>query len=157
MKIVLLTVGKTTAKNIVSGIEMYTERIRHYVPFELVSIPDLKSTAALSADQQKVREGQGIIAALNPGDRVVLLDERGEMLTSRKFAQRIQQRMSAGVKRLVFVVGCPYVLSEEVYARADARLSLSAMTFPHDLVRLLFIEQLYRAMTILKGEKYHHD
>ncbi|ROT10940.1 23S rRNA (pseudouridine(1915)-N(3))-methyltransferase RlmH [Muribaculaceae bacterium Isolate-104 (HZI)] len=157
MKIVLLTVGKTTAKNIVSGIEMYTERIRHYVPFELVSIPDLKSTAALSADQQKVREGQGIIAALNPGDRVVLLDERGEMLTSRKFAQRIQQRMSAGVKRLVFVVGGPYGFSEEVYARADARLSLSAMTFPHDLVRLLFIEQLYRAMTILKGEKYHHD
>ena len=157
MKIVLLTVGKTTAKNIVSGIEMYTERIRHYVPFELVSIPDLKSTAALSADQHKVREGQGIIAALNPGDRVVLLDERGEMLTSRKFAQRIQQRMSAGVKRLVFVVGGPYGFSEEVYARADARLSLSAMTFPHDLVRLLFIEQLYRAMTILKGEKYHHD
>ncbi len=157
MKIVLLTVGKTTAKNIVSGIEMYTERIRHYVPFELVSIPDLKSTAALSADQQKVREGQGIIAALNPGDRVVLLDERGEMLTSRKFAQRIQQRMSAGVKRLVFVVGGPYGFSEDVYARADARLSLSAMTFPHDLVRLLFIEQLYRAMTILKGEKYHHD
>ncbi len=157
MKIVLLTVGKTTAKNIVSGIEMYTERIRHYVPFELVSIPDLKSTAALSADQQKVREGQGIIAALNPGDRVVLLDERGDMLTSRKFAQRIQQRMSAGVKRLVFVVGGPYGFSEEVYARADARLSLSAMTFPHDLVRLLFIEQLYRAMTILKGEKYHHD
>ena len=157
MKIVLLTVGKTTAKNIVSGIEMYTERIRHYVPFELVSIPDLKSTAALSADQQKVREGQGIIAALNPGDRVVLLDERGEMLTSRKFAQRIQQRMSAGVKRLVFVVGGPYGFSEEVYARAEARLSLSAMTFPHDLVRLLFIEQLYRAMTILKGEKYHHD
>ena len=157
MKIVLLTVGKTTAKNIVSGIEMYTERIRHYVPFELVSIPDLKSTAALSADQQKVREGQGIIAALNPGDRVVLLDERGEMLTSRKFAQRIQQRMSAGVKRLVFVVGGPYGFSEEVYARADARLSLSAMTFPHDLVRLLFIEQLYRAMTILKGEKYQHD
>lgn len=157
MKIVLLTVGKTTAKNIVSGIEMYTERIRHYVPFELVSIPDLKSTAALSADQQKVREGQGIIAALNPGDRVVLLDERGEMLTSRKFAQRFQQRMSAGVKRLVFVVGGPYGFSEEVYARADARLSLSAMTFPHDLVRLLFIEQLYRAMTILKGEKYHHD
>ena len=157
MKIVLLTVGKTTAKNIVSGIEMYTERIRHYVPFELVSIPDLKSTAALSADQQKVREGQGIIAALNPGDRVVLLDERGEMLTSRKFAQRIQQRMSAGVKRLVFVVGGPYGFSEEVYARADARLSLSAMTFPHDRVRLLFIEQLYRAMTRLKGEKYHHD
>ncbi len=157
MKIVLLTVGKTTAKNIVSGIEMYTERIRHYVPFELVSIPDLKSTAALSADQQKVREGQGIITALSPGDRVVLLDERGEMLTSRKFAQRIQQRMSAGVKRLVFVVGGPYGFSEEVYARADARLSLSAMTFPHDLVRLLFIEQLYRAMTILKGEKYHHD
>jgi len=157
MKIVLLTVGKTTAKNIVSGIEMYTERIRHYVPFELVSIPDLKSTAALSADQQKVREGQGIITALNPGDRVVLLDERGEMLTSRKFSQRFQQRMSAGVKRLVFVVGGPYGFSEEVYARADARLSLSAMTFPHDLVRLLFIEQLYRAMTILKGEKYHHD
>ena len=157
MKIVLLTVGKTTAKNIVSGIEMYTERIRHYVPFELVSIPDLKSTAALSADQQKVREGQGIITALNPGDRVVLLDERGEMLTSRQFAQRFQQRMSAGVKRLVFVVGGPYGFSEEVYARADARLSLSAMTFPHDLVRLLFIEQLYRAMTILKGEKYHHD
>ena len=103
MKIVLLTVGKTTAKNIVSGIEMYTERIRHYVPFELVSIPDLKSTAALSADQQKVREGQGIITALNPGDRVVLLDERGEMLTSRKFAQRFQQRMSAGVKRLVLL------------------------------------------------------
>lgn len=157
MKIILLTVGKTTARNIIEGIEMYTARLRHYVPFEMVSIPDLKSTAALSADQQKTKEGQAILAALVPGDKVVLLDERGDMFTSRKFAQSIQQSMSAGVRRLVFVVGGPYGFSQEVYSRADAKLSLSAMTFPHDLVRLLFVEQLYRAMTILRGEKYHHD
>lgn len=157
MKIVLLTVGKTSAKNIAAGIDMYVGRLSHYVGFEMVCVPDLKSTSSLSPGQQKVREGQGILGNLAAGDRVVLLDERGDMLSSRDFARRVEQSMLAGVRRLVFVVGGPYGFSPEVYARADAKVSLSAMTFPHDLVRLVFVEQLYRAMTILRGEKYHHD
>lgn len=157
MKIVLLAVGKTSAKNIASGIELYLDRLKHYLPAEIVCLPDLKSTSALSTDQQKQREGQAILNFFVPGDKVVLLDERGEMLTSRKFAESIERSMLSGAKRLVYVVGGPYGFSHEVYTRADAKLSLSAMTFPHDLVRLLFVEQLYRAMTILRGEKYHHD
>lgn len=157
MKIVLLTVGKTTASHVTSGISMYLERLGHYVPTEMICLPDLKGAGSMSAEQQKVREGASIIGALQPGDRVVLLDERGELLTSRKFARSIEQVMLAGVKRLVYVVGGPYGFSQDVYDRADAKLSLSPMTFPHDLVRLLFVEQLYRAMTILRGEKYHHD
>ncbi|MDE6264769.1 MAG: 23S rRNA (pseudouridine(1915)-N(3))-methyltransferase RlmH [Paramuribaculum sp.] len=157
MKIVLLAVGKTSVKNIASGIELYLDRLKHYLPAEIVCLPDLKSTSALSTDQQKQREGQAILNFFVPGDKVVLLDERGEMLTSRKFAESIERSMLSGAKRLVYVVGGPYGFSQEVYARADAKLSLSAMTFPHDLVRLLFVEQLYRAMTILRGEKYHHD
>lgn len=157
MKIVLLAVGKTSAKNIASGIELYLDRLKHYLPAEIVCLPDLKSTSALSTDQQKQREGQAILNFFVPGDKVVLLDERGEMLTSRKFAESIERSMLSGAKRLVYVVGGPYGFSSDVYARADAKLSLSAMTFPHDLVRLLFVEQLYRAMTILRGEKYHHD
>ncbi len=157
MKIVLLTVGKTSAKNISSGIDLYLDRLKHYIPAEIMCLPDLKSTSSLSIDQQKQREGQAILGFFTQGDKVVLLDEKGEMLSSRKFADSIEKSMLSGVKRLVYVVGGPYGFSADVYARADAKLSLSAMTFPHDLVRLLFVEQLYRAMTILRGEKYHHD
>ncbi|MDE6651508.1 MAG: 23S rRNA (pseudouridine(1915)-N(3))-methyltransferase RlmH [Paramuribaculum sp.] len=157
MKIVLLTVGKTSSKYCNTGIEMYLERLKHYTSAELVYLPDLKSTSSLSIDQQKQKEGQLILNYFTQGDKVVLLDERGDSLTSRKFADSIERAALAGVKRVVYVVGGAYGFSQEVYERADAKLSLSAMTFPHDLVRLIFIEQLYRAMTILKGEKYHHD
>lgn len=157
MKIVLLTVGKTSAKNIASGIELYLDRLKHYLPVEIVCLPDLKSAPSMSTDQQKQREGQAILNFFVSGDKVVLLDEKGEVLTSREFAESIERSMLSGVKRLVYVVGGPYGFSPDVYARTDAKLSLSAMTFPHDLVRLLFVEQLYRAMTILRGEKYHHD
>ena len=157
MKIVLLTVGKTSSKNCNAGIEMYLNRLKHYISAEVVYLPDLKSTSSLSTEQQKQKEGQLILNYFTQGDKVVLLDERGETLSSRKFADSIERAVLAGVKRLVYVVGGAYGFSQDVYERADAKLSLSAMTFPHDLVRLIFVEQLYRAMTILRGEKYHHD
>lgn len=157
MKIVLLTIGKTSSKIFSGGIDMYLERLKHYISAEIACLPDVKGASSLSVDQQKQREGQQILSYFTQGDKVVLLDEKGESLSSRKFADSIEKSVIAGVKRLVYVVGGPYGFSPEVYERADAKLSLSAMTFPHDLVRLIFIEQLYRALTILKGEKYHHD
>lgn len=157
MKITLLTIGKTTQKNIDELIRMYAARVSHYVDFSVESIPDLRSTRGLTELQQKIREGEMILAALKPSDRVVLLDEKGREFTSREFSQEIQKRMSAADKRLVFVVGGPYGFSDSVYGRADALMSLSRMTFPHELVRVFFVEQIYRAMTILRGEPYHHD
>ncbi|MBO4943834.1 MAG: 23S rRNA (pseudouridine(1915)-N(3))-methyltransferase RlmH [Muribaculaceae bacterium] len=157
MKITLLTIGKTTQKNIDELIRMYAARVSHYVDFSVESIPDLRSTRGLTELQQKMREGEMILAALKPSDRVVLLDEKGREFTSREFSQEIQKRMSAADKRLVFVVGGPYGFSDSVYGRADALMSLSRMTFPHELVRVFFVEQIYRAMTILRGEPYHHD
>lgn len=157
MKIEIMAVGKTQSRYLAEGVNVYVDRIRHYVPFELNVLPDLKSTRSLSEDQQKELEGRQMLAAFQPGDVVVLLDERGRELTSREFAAMIGKRMSSGLKRLVFVIGGPYGFSETVYARADARLSLSRMTFSHEMVRLFFTEQIYRAMTILRGEPYHHD
>ena len=155
MKIALIAIGKTADKNIAAGIEKYLGRVGHYLGCDFITLPDSKTSGDIP--RQRETEGKAILGAITPGDRVVLLDERGQSLTSRQFAQSIQKTMSAGVKRLVFVIGGAYGFSPEVYARADARLSLSAMTFPHDLVRLLFAEQLYRALTILNNEKYHHD
>lgn len=120
-------------------------------------IPDVKSSKALSEDTQKQQEGRSIISALQPGDIVTLLDERGKELTSREFSSMIERRMVQGIKRLVFVIGGPYGFSNEVYERADSKLSLSRMTFTHEMVRLFFMEQIYRAMTIMRGEPYHHD
>lgn len=157
MKIMLLAVGKTSTDYIQRGIDMFLKRVNHYLPVELSIIPDLKSTKGLTGDSQKVREGKSILGALTPCDVVILLDERGKEFTSREFASMLDRRMVQGVKRLVFVIGGPYGFSEEVYNRADGKISLSRMTFTHEMVRLFFVEQIYRAMTILKGEPYHHD
>lgn len=157
MKITLLTIGKTGERSIADLISRYTERVSHYVDFELTCLPDLKSTRGLTEDQQKVKEGLMILSALKPSDRVVLLDEKGTEFTSRGFSEFIQKRMSAADKRLVFIVGGPYGFSGDVYSRADSLMSLSRMTFPHELVRVFFVEQIYRAMSILRGEPYHHD
>lgn len=157
MKITLLVVGKTTDKHFQAGIDDYTARIAHYAPFSLEVIPELKATKAMSQAEQKEREGRLILEALQPGDYVVLLDERGKEHRSMEFAQWMQKRMLAGTKRLVFVVGGPYGFSPQVYARGDEQISLSRMTFSHQMIRLIFTEQIYRAFTILKGENYHHE
>lgn len=157
MKITLLTVGKTTTDYLVKGIETYASRIVHYMPFEIISIPDIRNTRAITRDQQKEREGEAILGALQPSDLVILLDERGKELTSRELSESIGRYANQGTKRLVYVVGGPYGFSERIYARANGKLSLSRMTFPHEMVRLFFVEQIYRAMTIMRGEPYHHD
>lgn len=157
MKVTLLVVGKTTDKHFQAGIDDYSNRIAHYAPFQLEVIPELKSTKAMSQAEQKEREGKLILGALQAGDYVVLLDERGKEHRSIEFAQWIQKRMLASTKRLVFVVGGPYGFSPEVYARCDEKISLSRMTFSHQMIRLIFTEQIYRAFTILKGENYHHE
>lgn len=157
MKIEVIAIGRTQSKYLVEGIENYVDRIGHYVPFSLTVLPDLKSTKSLSEDQQKQREGQMMLDFFQTSDAVILLDERGKELTSREFAAFIDRKMVSGLKRLVFVIGGPYGFSQEVYQRADGKISLSRMTFSHEMVRLFFIEQVYRAMTILRGEPYHHD
>lgn len=157
MKIEVIAIGRTQSKYLVEGIENYVDRIGHYVPFSLTVLPDLKSTKSLSEDQQKQREGQMMLDFFQTSDAVILLDERGKELTSREFATFIDRKMVSGLKRLVFVIGGPYGFSQEVYQRADGKISLSRMTFSHEMVRLFFVEQVYRAMTILRGEPYHHD
>lgn len=157
MEITLLTVGKTSTTYIQTGIDEYCKRLRRYVPFSIKSLPDIKNTKNLSEAQQKTAEGNLILSELTAADMAVLLDERGEMPTSRGFADFLQKGMASGRKRIVFVVGGPYGFSPEVYARADAKISFSRMTFSHEMIRLFFTEQVYRAMTILKGEPYHHD
>lgn len=139
------------------GVEEFLKRANRYVGVELTVIPDVKSSKALTEDAQKQQEGRAILAALQPGDVVTLLDERGKELTSREFSGLIERRMIQGIKRLVFVIGGPYGFAREVYERADDKLSLSRMTFTHEMVRLFFTEQIYRAMTIMRGEPYHHD
>ena len=157
MKILLLAVGKTTTPYINTGIENYLKRINHYIPVEIKIIPDIKTSRAITEDVQKQREGEAMMAALQAGDVVVLLDERGKEFTSREFSVYLDRKMIQGVKRVVFIVGGPYGFSEEMYARANEKISLSRMTFTHEMVRLFFIEQIYRGMTILRGEPYHHD
>lgn len=156
MEITLLTVGKTSTGYINTGIDDYLRRLKHYVPFTMTALPDLRSKGKMSEDAQKEAEGERILAAFKPGDRVVLLDERGAEMDSDGFASLLQKDMASGLKRLVFVVGGPYGFSKAVYARADARMSMSKLTLSHEMVRLFFIEQVYRAMTILRGEPYHH-
>ena len=155
MNVTLLWTGKTTAGYLETGIGLYLKRLEHYVPFEVVTLPDIKR-AHLTDEQQKVLEGEALLQRLQPGDRVVLLDEKGKTFTSEAFARQLGNWMTAGVRRLAFVIGGPYGFSEPVYRRADHLMSLSAMTFSHQMVRLIFAEQLYRAFTILRGEPYHH-
>ena len=157
MKIVILAVGKTTTPYISQATDDFIRRAARYVPTEMAIVADVKASKGLSEDDQKQREGRGILSALQGGDYVVLLDERGDELTSREFSGLIDKGMNRGLKRLVFVIGGPYGFSKEVYDRADRKLSLSRMTFTHEMVRLFFAEQVYRAMTIMRGEPYHHD
>lgn len=157
MKITLLAIGKTNAKYLQEGIEQYTKRLGRYIPFELKILPDVKTTKSLTTDKQKEMEGQMFLAAIGQGDWVTLLDERGKEFTSREFANYIDKKMVTLPKNLIFIIGGPYGFSQEMYDRANEKLSLSKMTFSHEMIRLFFIEQIYRAMTILKGEPYHHD
>ena len=157
MKFCLLVVGKTASSFMSKGIEEYKSRVNRYVGFEIISISDLKSTRGLTEMQQKEKEGEMLLASLTPSDTVILLDEKGREYTSREFADFQASMMNRGVKRLVYVIGGPYGFSQKVYDRADGKISLSRMTFSHEMASLFFCEQLYRAMTILRGEPYHHD
>ena len=156
MKVTLILVGKTTDKHFDAGINDYADRIKHYLPFEITIIPELKNTKSLSEEQQKEKEGEQILKLLTSSDTVVLLDEHGKEMRSLEYAQWLQKKQ-ATAKRLVFVIGGPYGFSPAVYSRADEKISLSKMTFSHQMVRLIFTEQLYRACTIIKGEPYHHE
>jgi 23S rRNA (pseudouridine1915-N3)-methyltransferase len=157
MKITLLAVGKTDDARIAELVDMYTSRLQHYVNFDLEIIPDLKKKKNLSIDQQKSLEGDLILSKLQTSDVVTLLDEKGKTYTSLQFAQLINKRSLSGMKRLAYVIGGPYGFSPEVYARTNSKLSLSSMTFSHQMVRLFAVEQIYRAFTILKNEPYHHE
>ena len=153
----LIVVGKTDMKEVEALVAMYTKRLNHYVRFAITTIADIRNTKKLSEAEQKRLEGEAILRLLNESDHVTLLDEHGAELRSIEFAELVQRRMSSGVKRLVFVIGGPYGFSEALYQRANSKLSLSKMTFSHQIVRAIFTEQLYRAFTILKNEPYHHE
>ena len=156
MNIVLLTVGKTEASFWKEALAEYQRRLQHYVPFELQVLPDIKNTKNLTKTEQKNQEGVLIRKALQAGDWCVLLDEQGKEYTSMEFAAYLEKKIQIVSRRLVFVIGGPYGFSDEVYQIASERLSLSKMTFSHQMIRPIFVEQLYRAMTILRGEPYHH-
>ncbi|MGP1421733.1 MAG: 23S rRNA (pseudouridine(1915)-N(3))-methyltransferase RlmH [Tannerella sp.] len=156
MNIVLLTVGKTEESYWKEALAEYQRRLQHYVPFELQVLPDIKNTKNLTKAEQKNREGVLIRKALQAGDWCVLLDEQGKEYTSMEFAAYLEKKIQIVSRRLVFVIGGPYGFSDEVYQIASERLSLSKMTFSHQMIRPIFVEQLYRAMTILRGEPYHH-
>lgn len=156
MKTELILVGRTADKRFEAGISDYAERISHYMPFAITTIPELKNTKNLSEEQQKSAEGEKILKLLQPSDTLVLLDEHGKELRSIEFAKWLTQRQSTS-RRLFFVIGGPYGFSPAVYERANDKLSLSKMTFSHQMVRLIFTEQIYRACTIIKGEPYHHE
>lgn len=156
MKVTLIVVGKTVGTELPRLIDTYTQRLKHYVPFDIQVITDLKNTKNLSEAQQKQQEGEAILRAVE-GSYVVLLDEHGIEYRSMTFARQLQTWMNTSARGLTFVIGGAYGFSPAVYERADAQISLSQMTFSHQMIRLLFVEQLYRAMTILRGEPYHHE
>lgn len=156
MKFVLTAIGKTSESYLREGIDKYVSRLAHYVPFELRILPDVKAKG-LTESRQKQLEGEMLLSQLRPGDVMVLLDERGKEFTSRSFADYLHNKMVNVAQNVFFVIGGPYGFSEEVYARANDKISLSKMTFSHEMVRLFMVEQIYRAMTILRGEPYHHD
>lgn len=157
MKITLLTVGRTDVEWVRKGLDLYVSRLKHYVPFSLIEIPELKNVSALAREQIKQKEGELVLKALKPSDCVILLDERGREYRSIEFSAMLEDRMSRGGRDLVFVVGGAYGFSDAVYSRSDEKISLSKMTFSHQMVRTIFAEQLYRAFTIMKGEPYHHE
>lgn len=157
MKITLLTVGKTDKDWVRQGLDIYMSRLKHYIPFGIVEIPELKNVSALSKDQIKSKEGELILKNIRPTDDVILLDEKGKQYTSVELAKIIQDKISYAGKDIVFVIGGAYGFSDAVYQRANSKLSLSKMTFSHQMVRAIFAEQIYRAFTIMRGEPYHHE
>lgn len=157
MKIQLLVIGKTNQDFVQKGLDEFCGRLKHYIPFEMDVIPDIKNTKNLSFEQQKEKEGELILKNIQPGDYVVLLDERGREFSSVQFADYIEKKTHIVSKRLIFVIGGPYGFSRKVYDTCQEKISISRMTFSHQLIRLIFVEQVYRAMTILNNEPYHHD
>lgn len=156
MKIKLLAIGKTDHKNLELMIDEYIKRTGFYISFDFQVLPDIKNTKSLTQKQQKVKEGVLLLKNLYTTDVVILLDEKGKGLSSVGFSEYIQKKMNSGIKQLVFIIGGPYGFDDQIYNRADGKISLSQMTFSHQMIRLFFIEQLYRAFTILKNEPYHH-
>jgi len=156
VKIIFLAIGKTSEGYLKEGIAVYEKRLRNYLTFEIKILPELKKTSGLSIVEQQTKEGKLLLGSLVPGDKLTLLDERGKQLGSPEFSVFLQKYMLQSVKSMIFAVGGPYGFSKEVYERADDMVSLSKMTFSHQMVRLIFLEQLYRAMTILNNEPYHH-
>ena len=157
MNIELIVVGKTDSKEVNALVDMYTKRINFYNRFNITYIPDIKNSKNLSESQQKAAEGEAILRLIDDSDRVVLLDEKGSEFRSVEYADWLQKRMNSGIKRLVFVIGGPYGFSPEVYSRANEKISLSKMTFSHQIIRAIFAEQLYRAFSILHNSPYHHE
>lgn len=157
MKTTLLVVGRTVEKHYITAIDDYIQRTKHYMLFDMEVIPELKNTKSLTMEQQKEKEGELICKAFQPGDVIILLDEHGKEFRSVEFANWMEKKMSTVNKRLVFVIGGPYGFSEKVYQTAHEKMSLSKMTFSHQMIRLIFVEQLYRAMNILHGGPYHHE
>ena len=157
MNIKLLCIGKTDDKQLQSLIENYTKRLNHYIKYNIEIIPDIKNVKNLSEQQQKQKEGDLILSKIGSYDHLILFDEKGKTFTSVAFSQFLQKKMNSGIKTLVFVIGGPYGFSKDVYAKAQGKVSLSSMTFSHQMVRLFITEQIYRGYTILKGEPYHHQ
>ncbi len=157
MKIVLLTIGKTSEKYLIEGIAQYQKRLKHYTKFEMFEIPNLKNAKNFSKAELMKKEGEMMLKQLQNSDHLVLLDDKGKDFTSPNFTKKLQSWMLSGKKRLVFVVGGAYGFSEDIYARGNEKLSLSKMTFSHQMVRLFFVEQIYRGYTILNNEPYHHE
>lgn len=157
MKIVFLVIGKTSERFIADGMSLFESRLKHYSGYETVVVPDVKGGGKLSSEALKEAEGQLFLKHIKPGDKMILLDEKGKTFTSRGFADQLQKWMNAGPKRLVFVVGGAFGFSAEMYAKAEGKLSMSSMTTSHQLIRVVFLEQLYRAFTIINNEPYHND
>ncbi|WP_136480684.1 23S rRNA (pseudouridine(1915)-N(3))-methyltransferase RlmH [Cognatitamlana onchidii] len=156
MTIRLIAIGKTDNKALIQLMDNYIKRLGHYIKFSLEIIPDIKNSKNLSESVQKQKEGELILKKLNPSDIMILLDENGKQFDSVGFSSYLQKHMNSGIKQLVFVIGGPYGFSEDLYKKSNGKLSLSKMTFSHQMIRLFFIEQLYRGFTILKNEPYHH-
>jgi 23S rRNA (pseudouridine1915-N3)-methyltransferase len=157
MKITLITIGKTEDKYLFEGIDIYLKRLKHYLPFRILEIPELKNTKSLSQEQQKSKESELIFKNIQSTDYIILLDENGKDYSSKGFSVYLNKKMVSGLQNLVFIIGGPYGFSDEVYERSNEKIALSKMTFSHQMIRLFFTEQVYRACTILKGEPYHHD
>ena len=157
MKIYLITVGKTDVAFVKDGISVYESRLKHYTQFERIELPDIKNSSSMKPEQMKILEGESILRRVGENDTMILLDERGDTLSSTELAKYLEQKQVAGVRNIWFVIGGAFGFSEEVYNRANGKISLSKMTFPHQLIRVIFLEQLYRVFTIIRGEKYHHS